>query len=155
MSNSIHSIAAAGAAFLTAVLWFDLMFDVQTRKYTGETLPDDVLASIAAYYRRVTTDAKPMNRLISVVMLATLGTLVGGIAKGADPAWLGWTSLVLAVSGIGLAGARTVRDAVRLGRADDSPAVRTDLARAIYRDHLFCVAVMTGVVLLQVVASAN
>jgi len=84
-----------------------------------------------------------------------LGALVGGIAKGADPAWLGWTSLVLAVSGIGLAGARTVRNAVRLGRADDSRAVRTDLARTIYRDHLFCLAVMTGVVLLQVVASAN
>jgi len=48
-----------------------------------------------------------------------------------------------------------VRNAVRLGRADDSRAVRTDLARTIYRDHLFCLAVMTGVVLLQVVASAN
>jgi hypothetical protein len=72
----LNSLAAAGAAFLTAVLWFDLMFDVQVRKHAGDALPDDVLASIRTYYRRVTTDATPMNRLISVVMLTTL-TAIG------------------------------------------------------------------------------
>ena len=49
----MHTIAAAGAGFLLAVLWFDLMFDVQTRKHTGDLLPPEVLASISAYYRRV------------------------------------------------------------------------------------------------------
>lgn len=33
----MHSFAAAG--FLLAVLWFDLMFDVQTRKHAGGVLP--------------------------------------------------------------------------------------------------------------------
>jgi len=77
----MHAVAAAGASFLTAVLWFDLMFDVQTRKHGAETLPDDVLASISAYYRRVTTEATPMNRLISIVMLATLGALAAQVVE--------------------------------------------------------------------------
>jgi hypothetical protein len=37
------------------VLSFDLMFDVQTRKHQG-VLPPEVLASISAYHRRVTTE---------------------------------------------------------------------------------------------------
>ncbi len=53
----LNACAATGAGFLTAVLWFDLMFDVQTRQHRGDVLPGDVLASIGAYYRRVTTDA--------------------------------------------------------------------------------------------------
>jgi hypothetical protein len=59
----MHTCAAAGAAFLLAVFWFDLMFDVQTRKRVENPLPPEVLASISAYYRRVTTDAYPMNRV--------------------------------------------------------------------------------------------
>ena len=35
-----------GAGFLLAVLWFDLMFDVQVRGHDGAVLPDEVLASI-------------------------------------------------------------------------------------------------------------
>ena len=66
----MHSFAAAGAAFLLAVLWFDLMFDVQVRGHAGGPLPPEVLASISAYYRRVTTEAWPMNRLVVLVMLA-------------------------------------------------------------------------------------
>src|SRR5262249_41712780 len=57
----VNPLAASGAAFLLAVLWFDLMFDVQTRKYVDGTLPAEVLASISAYYRRVTIEAYPMN----------------------------------------------------------------------------------------------
>ena len=40
----MNTFAAAGAGFLLAVLWFDLMFDVQTRKHTGEVLPPEVLS---------------------------------------------------------------------------------------------------------------
>lgn len=40
----MHSFAAAGAAFLLAVLWFDLMFDVQVRRHQVGTLPPAVLA---------------------------------------------------------------------------------------------------------------
>jgi hypothetical protein len=64
VGSDMNTFAAAGAGFLLAVLWFDLMFDVQTRKYTGD-LPPEVLASISAYYCRVTTEAYPMNRLES------------------------------------------------------------------------------------------
>jgi hypothetical protein len=46
----MHTFAAAGAAFLLAVLWFDLMFDVQSRKRAGDRLPTEILASISAYY---------------------------------------------------------------------------------------------------------
>ena len=37
------AVAAAGAGFLLAVLWFDLMFDVQVRGHDGAELPEDVL----------------------------------------------------------------------------------------------------------------
>jgi hypothetical protein len=63
----MNAFVAAGGGFLLAVLWFDLMFDVQTRKHGGAQLPADVLASISAYYRRVTTDARPMGQLIALV----------------------------------------------------------------------------------------
>jgi hypothetical protein len=41
----MHTFAAAGAGFLLAVLWFDLTFDVQTRKAADGPLPPEVLAS--------------------------------------------------------------------------------------------------------------
>ena len=60
----------AGVGFLLAVLWFDLMHDVQVlRPHENE---DEAVRSIARYYRRVTTDARPMNRLVALVMVATL-----------------------------------------------------------------------------------
>jgi hypothetical protein len=149
----MHACAAAGAGFLIAVLWFDLMFDVQTRKHAGDTLPSEVLASIAAYYRRVTIEAWPMNRLIAVVMTLTLLAIVAEIAQNADSWWIEWGSLACAASAIGLALARTVRNAMRLGGAADSSEVQTGLARAIYRDHVYCLAAMTTVVGLQLSAA--
>ena len=59
---------AAGAGFLLAVLWFDLMFDVQVLRVRPDEIPEPVLASIAAYYRRVTTAARPMNRLVAAAI---------------------------------------------------------------------------------------
>src|SRR5438094_4323905 len=60
------AVLALCAGFLLAVLWFDLMFDVQVlgRGRGADPLPEEVLASIAAYYRRVTTQARPMNYLV-------------------------------------------------------------------------------------------
>ena len=37
----------AGAGFLLAVLWFDLMFDVQALRHRDRDLPEDVLSSTA------------------------------------------------------------------------------------------------------------
>lgn len=150
----MHAYACAGAAFLMAVLWFDLMFDVQVRGHRGACLPPEVLASIGAYYRRVTREARPMNRLISAVMLATLIVLGVEIALGRDPWWLSLGALAAACSGIGLAGARTVRNAVRLGGGEDGAAEQSRLARLIWRDHIFCLAAMSLALALQL-ASRN
>jgi hypothetical protein len=148
----MHSFAAAGAAFLIAVLWFDLMFDVQARR-RGDTLPADVLASISAYYRRVTMEARPMGALVSVVMLLTMLAIVAEIAGGRTPRWIALASLVMAASAIGLALSRTVRDARRLGAAQGPPAIRTALARRVLGDHLYCLAAMTAVLGLQLAAA--
>ena len=143
--------AATGLGFLLAVLWFDLMFDTQTRGHTGD-LPPDVLASISAYYRRVTTNAYPMNRLISLVMVLTLGAICMEIARGEKSRWVGWLSLALVAVGVVLTLTRTVPNAVRLGSAVDTVAVQSSLARAIYHDHLFSFARTTLVLALQIFA---
>ena len=135
----MDKFAAAGLAFLLAVLWFDLMFDVQTRAQTGD-LPPDVLASISAYYRRVTTDAFPMNRLVAAVMVLTLVAIGIQIAKGEKSWWVGWASLAIMGFGVVLTLTRTVPNAVRLGSAVDTLAVQSSLARAIYHDHVFSFA---------------
>ncbi len=145
----MNAFVAAGAGFLVAVLWFDLMFDVQVARQPEGVLPEAVLASIAGYYARVTTAARPMNRLIAAVMLATLAAIVVEIAR-ADPApWIGWVSLALALPAIALAGVRIVPDAVRLGTRRVTPERQSALARSIFRGHLLCVAAMAGVLVVQ------
>jgi hypothetical protein len=148
----MHACAAAGTGFLIAVLWFDLMFDVQTRKHGGDTLPAEVLASISAYYRRVTTDSRPMNRLVVLVMAVTLLAMAADIVHNAGHRWIELISLAAAASGIGLAIRRTFRNATRLGRATVSPEKQTALARAIYRDHIYCLTAMTVSLGLQLIA---
>ena len=148
----MHSFAAAGAGFLLAVLWFDLMFDVQTRKHP-DVLPADVLASISAYYRRVTTEAYPMNRLVSLVMVATLVAICTEIVDGNHPWWIGWGSLALAGSGFvpTIDPHRAERQAA--GTPADTQEQQSVLARAVYRDHLFSFARMTCVLVLQLMAA--
>ena len=145
----ISAFVTAGAGFLLAVLWFDLMFDVQVRGHGTGALPDEVLASISAYYARVTTAARPMNRLIAAVMLATLAAIVVEVTGDEVRPWVAWASLALAGAAILLAGARTVPDAVRLGAGTGATAERTRLARSIYRDHLLCLAAIASVLTLQ------
>ena len=43
----MQTVVAACAGFLLAVLWFDLMFDVQLRGPRAAALPDEVLISIS------------------------------------------------------------------------------------------------------------
>lgn len=147
--GAVTPFITAGAGFLLAVLWFDLMFDVQSVGVRGDLLPEPMLASIAAYYGRVTTAARPMNRLVAAAMLLTLGTIVAQIARGERAAWVGWVSLALATSAIVLAGARTVPHAVRLGSRRDPASRQTELARSILRDHVACAAAIVALLAVQ------
>jgi hypothetical protein len=149
----VNAFVAAGAGFLLAVLWFDLMFDVQVHGHRDGDLPEDVLASIAGYYRRVTTNARPMNRLVAAVMLATLAAIVTQLARGEDPRWVGWVSLALAAGAIVLAGGHTVPSAVRLGARTDTAAGQSALARSIFRDHMLCAPAIAALLTLQLAAS--
>ena len=127
------------------------MFDVQARREPGEA----ALASISAYYARVTTAARPMNRIVASVMVLTLAAIVVEIARGEERAWVGWTSLALTLGAVGLAGARTVPNAVRLGTRRDPVAAQAGLARAILRDHLVCLATIATLLVLQLVESVR
>jgi hypothetical protein len=138
--NAMASLLMACGGFLFAVLWMDLIFDVQVLPYrkVATELPEPVLASIAAYYHRATTTSQPMSRLIAAVMLTLLATLVVQAARGHDPGWLLVTSAPLVGIPTMLALTHTVPDAVRLGHRADSPSEQTRLARSVCRDHLLC-----------------
>jgi hypothetical protein len=153
MLLSVSAFVTAGGGFLLSVLWFDLMFDVQVRGHAERELPDGLLASIAGYYGRVTTSARPMNRLIAAVMLGTLAAIVVEIVEGDGPGWVPWVSLVLAGAPILLAGAHTVPSAVRLGGRGDTIAHQSVLARSIFREHLLCIAAIAALLALQLAAA--
>ena len=150
----MNAFVAAGAGFLLAVLWFDLMFDVQVWRHRdpAHDVPEPALASIAAYYARVTTAARPMNRLVATAMVLTLVAVVVEIAGDDVAAWAAWTSLALLVAAIGIAGGHTVPSAVRLGERRDPPAEQSRLARGILRDHLGCLALIATLLVVQLAA---
>jgi hypothetical protein len=131
----------AGAGFLLAVLWFDLMHDMLAFR-----APDaDALGTIARYYRRVTTDARPMNRLVSVVMLGTIAAAVAQTVRGDAPRWVGVATIVLVAAPVSLAVTHTFPAAVALG-ATGADASR---ARSILRDHLLCLGAIVSVLVVQ------
>ena len=145
----MSAFVTAGAGFLLAVLWFDLMFDVQVLRHRDRVLPEEVLSSIAGYYRRVTTAARPMNQLIAAAMLLTLAGIVGEIVDGDGPPWVGWVSLLLAAPPILLAATHTVPRATRLGARRDEVNRQSVLARSICREHLVCLAAIAALLALQ------
>src|SRR5262245_47796354 len=145
----MRALASAGAGFLACVLWFDLMFDVQARVRSRDDLAPATRSSIASYYARVTTAARPMNRLVAVAMAVTVIALIGVIVRDELPWWRAIPSLFLAVGAIVLAGARTVGNAVRLGQQIDDSATQSRLARAILRDHVVCIIAIGAVLVLQ------
>jgi hypothetical protein len=142
----VTAFVTAGAGFLLAVLWFDLMFDVQVLRAERR---DEGVASIAAYYRRVTIEAYPMNRLVAVVMLGAVAALIAQVADGDAPRWASITSLALTFGAIGLAMGHTFRTGARLGAARGTRAEQVVLARLMLRDHLLCLAAIVAVLALQ------
>lgn len=149
----MSAFVTAGAGFLLAVLWFDLMFDVQVLGHDTRVLPERRLSSIAAYYARVTTEARPMNRLIAAVMLATLAAVVVEIVDGGVPPTAAWVSLALTATPIALVAARTVPAAVRLGMRGDERDRQSDLAREIFAEHVFCFVSIAALIALQLSCS--
>jgi hypothetical protein len=132
------------------VLWFDLMFDVQVwRHRRSPELPEAALDSIAAYYRRVTTTASPMGRLVGLTMVVLLVALVVQAIWGDEPLWVSVVSIPAALLGIGLAAARIFGQARRLGSRRDPPVVQSDLARGIFRAHIVCLTAMITVLAVQ------
>lgn len=139
--------------FLLAVLWMDLIFDVQVLRFPDQpVLPQETLASISAYYRRATTEAYPMNRLIAVVMLIAVGGSFAQLFVGSQPRWIGGASLVLCGVPVLLARFRVIPSAVRLGTRRDASRVQSELARAICRDHLFCLGSIAFFIGIQMAA---
>jgi len=146
----MRALTASGAGFLLAVLWFDLMFDVQVRGHPARAVPVGVRESIAAYYARVTTAARPMNRLIAFAMLLTLGAQVAELVRDDLPTGRVLASLAFTVAAVGLAALRTVRNAVRLGTEAEDAEQQSRLAHLMLRDHLTCFGGILVVLLLQV-----
>jgi hypothetical protein len=140
----VAPLLTACSGFLLAILWMDLIFDVQIWKHRGaaDELPEPVLASIANYYHRATTTSRPMSRLIALVMVILLGALIFQALNGHYPGWLLLASAGLAGVPVLLALTHTVPFAVRLGKRTDSASQQTRLARSVFRDHLVCAACM-------------
>ena len=144
----MSAFVAGSSGFLLAVLWFDLMFDVQAIGH-GPQLPERVLASTAAYYRRVTTDSRPMSLLVVAAMFATFAGIAVEITSASEPRWVAWVSLALALTGIAPALLRTVPAAVRLGARADDVERQSALARSILHEHLVSFAAIAALLSVQ------
>lgn len=144
-------LRALGGGFLLAVLWVDLLFDVQVLGHPA-LVPEPVLASIAGYYRRVTTDAAPLHLLIGTLMLATVAAAAWGLRVSEDRR-RALAALVLVAAPVGLAMGRVFPNAVRLAARADAAEVQSALARGICRDHLLCLAAIVAFLALQLAAS--
>ena len=152
----MRTLLLTTGGFLLAVLWMDLMFDVQIARIVGAAEEREAtIASIARYYRRVTTDAFPMNRLIGMVMLVQLwGILEQVLLRRTVTGWCALLVSAFGVAPIALAGAHIVPAAVRLGARADALPVQIALARDVYRGHVLCFAAIAAFLVLQLRAGA-
>ena len=135
-----------GGGFLFAVLWFDLMFDVQVR---GASPSIAALGSIAAYYRRVTIEATPMGHLVAAVMVTALVASLVDVARARDRRALRIVAFLLLAAPITLASVRVFPNAMTLGREALDDSAQLALARAILRDHLLCLGSILGFLALR------
>ncbi len=134
-------LLVACGGFLSAVLWFDLMFDVQALSNAPST---EAIGSIMAYYRRVTTEAAPMGHLVAAVMATTLVAGLLDVARAPNRRALRAVALLLAAAPIALAALRVFPNAVALGLAPAAGPEQIALARSILRDHVLCFACILG-----------
>ncbi len=147
-------IITAAAGFLIAVLWFDLMFDVQAiRHRAASVLPEAVLASIAGYYRRVTTTASPMGQLIAFTMATLIVALIIQAVRRDAALWISVVSVPLAVIAVELGAVDALRAARRLGKRGDTPGEQSRLARRILEVHAFCFVCMVAILAMQLLGT--
>jgi hypothetical protein len=149
MHSLAVGLAACGAAFLFAVLWFDLMFDMQTSRTPSGPLPPDVLNAISTYYRRVTVEGAPMMYLPVLVMVLVLAVLILELVKDVVTPWVGWLSLALAVYAVASVAFVAVPRAQRIGRAQEPPDVLSALARLVLTLHSLAALCWIVVIVLQ------
>ena len=147
--QTVARLLAAGGGFLLAVLWMDLMFDVQC--FADE--PAAAVLSIAAYYRRVTLEAGWMTWLIASVMLVTTAGVIAQMRQSTESRWRRVTIAALALVPIALA-LGVVFPAARQLATTSVADERLDLARTIAFAHFSCfasIAAFIGVQLRQAV----
>ena len=148
-------IEAAGSGFLIAILWMDLIFDVQVLAHRRSAeLPEPVLASIAGYYHRATTTSRPMSLLIAAVMVILLAALAFHAVDGIGPGWRTAALAVLAGGPVLLALLHTVPRAVKLGHRSGTVIEQSRLARSVCRDHLLCLTSMSAFLALWLATAA-
>jgi hypothetical protein len=143
-------ILFACIGYLIAVLWIDLIFDTMVLPYhnSKEPLPEEVLATMAAFFKRITL--KP--RLIYVVMISMWAIIILQIVQSSVPAWIAWASLVLTTVPTGYATARVMPAARRLGTRADSLEKQSELARSLFSMHALSFTLMTILFILQLYA---
>lgn len=149
----ISAVLLACGGFLLAVLWFDLMFDVQV--IGSAPVPAEAVASIAGYYRRVTSDASPMGYLVGAVMLTAVVGATLDLVRDRARRRARLLALVLAVAPITLALVRVFPNAVALGSGHGAAAVQIQLAQAILWDHVLCFASIAGFLVVELVTVAT
>src|SRR2546429_7656499 len=81
----VTPFVTTGGAFLFTILYADLMFDLQVLGHGGPELPEGVLASISNYYRRVTVEARPLNRLVVAAQVRDPAGIRLPLGGGANP----------------------------------------------------------------------
>lgn len=147
--QTVARVLTAGGGFLLAVLWMDLMFDVQ---YFGDA-PAVGVQSMAAYYHRVTLDAGWMTYLVAAVMLVTIAGVIVQLRRSSEPRWRRITIAALALVPIALA-LSVVLPAARELATTAAVEDRLLLARTIAVSHIACfasIATFIGVQLRQAV----
>ena len=134
------AISMAVGGFLAAVLWFDLMFDVQVLGQPAGPLDPAILDSISTYYQRVLIDASPMGRLVGGSMLVGWASVGFQFKRRELVGPIGWFTAALLFAPTLLAGTRIVPNAAQLAGRTDSVLAQSELARRICFDHLVCLA---------------
>lgn len=140
------TLLIAGGAFLTGVLWMDLLFDTRILRLA----PEIAVPMIVAYYDNATIQAYPLNRLIALVMVATVGGAIYQLLRGGVERWIAAPAVILSVIPVALALTRIVPNAMRLGTGVGSLEEQATLARAICFDHLLCLAMMCAFIAVQI-----